>query len=60
MYSWLINELIFYVFVMVDVYYNKVKDKIIVIFIKNFFIWSMVNFGKVDIKGIDIVGNISL
>lgn len=37
----------------VDAYYNKVDDKIIAIPTKNLFIWSMVNLGKVDMKGID-------
>lgn len=59
-YSRSINELIPYVSVTADAYYNKVKDKIIAIPTKNLFIWSMVNLGKVDIKGIDIAGNISL
>ena len=59
-YSRSINELIPYVSVTADAYYNKVKDKIIAIPTKNLFIWSMVNLGKVDIKGIDVAGNISL
>ena len=59
-YSRSINELIPYVSVTADAYYNKVKDKIIAIPTKNLFIWSMVNLGEVDIKGIDIAGNISL
>ena len=59
-YSRSMNELIPYVSVTADAYYNKVKDKIIAIPTKNLFIWSMVNLGKVDIKGIDIAGNISL
>lgn len=46
--------------VTVDAYYNKVTDKIIAIPTKNLFIWSMVNLGKVDIKGVDVTGNISL
>ena len=49
-YSRSINELIPYVSVTADAYYNKVKDKIIAIPTKNLFIWSMVNLGKVDIK----------
>lgn len=44
----------------VDAYYNKVSDKIIAVPTKNLFIWSMVNLGKVDIKGVDATANISL
>lgn len=49
-----------YVSVTADAYYNRVKDKIIAIPTKNLFVWSMVNLGKVDIKGIDVTGNIQL
>lgn len=44
----------------VDAYYNRVTDKIVAVPTKNLFIWSMVNLGKVDIKGIDVTGNVSL
>ena len=44
----------------VDAYYNKVTDKIIAYPTKNLAIWSMRNLGSVDIKGIDITGNLSL
>jgi vitamin B12 transporter len=37
-----------------DAYYNRVSDKIMAIPTKNIFIWSMVNLGKVDIRGIDL------
>ncbi|MBO6118175.1 MAG: TonB-dependent receptor plug domain-containing protein [Bacteroidales bacterium] len=37
----------------IDVYYNNVKDKIVAI-PQNQFIWSMLNYGKVDIYGIDV------
>lgn len=40
-----------------DAYYNRISDKIIATPTKNLFIWSMVNLGKVDIKGIDVAGN---
>ena len=36
-----------------DLYYNKVKDKIVALPASNQFRWTMLNFGKVDIKGID-------
>jgi outer membrane receptor protein involved in Fe transport len=46
-----------------DGYYNTIKDKIIAVPNKNLFIWTMLNLGKVDIKGLDITtevnGNIS-
>ncbi len=37
-----------------DVYYNQVKDKIISIPTKDLFTWTMLNLGKVDIRGIDV------
>lgn len=36
-----------------DVYKNAITDKIMAMPTKNIFIWSMINLGKVDIKGID-------
>ncbi|WP_303010194.1 TonB-dependent siderophore receptor [uncultured Bacteroides sp.] len=44
----------------VDAYYNKVTDKIIAYPTKNLAVWSMRNLGIVEIKGVDITGNISL
>lgn len=38
----------------VDAYYNRVKDKIVAIPNRNMFIWSMMNFGKVNIAGCDV------
>lgn len=38
----------------VDVYYNLVKDKIVAIPNKNIFVWSMLNYGKVNILGTDV------
>lgn len=37
-----------------DVYYNKVKDKIIAYPKGQQFRWTMLNLGKVDIRGIDV------
>ena len=37
----------------VDGYYNLVKDKIVAIPNKNLFVWTMLNFGKVEIDGVD-------
>lgn len=39
----------------VDVYRNKVTDKIVAIPTKNLFIWTMMNIGVVEIDGIDVV-----
>ena len=58
-YSKEVCKFIPYVSATVDAYYNEVTDKIIAIPTKNLFIWSMVNLGKVEIKGIDVTGNIS-
>ena len=38
----------------VDVYYNEVENKIVATPTSNFFRWTMVNLGKVEIRGIDI------
>ncbi|WP_455498225.1 TonB-dependent receptor [Coprobacter sp.] len=40
-----------------DGYYNQVRDKIVAIPTSNFFRWTMVNLGKVRIKGIDIAAS---
>ena len=45
-----LNEFIF----TTDAYYNKVTDKILAIPRQNLFQWSMLNVGKVNIKGLDI------
>ena len=37
-----------------DVYYNLVKDKIVAIPSRNLFVWSMLNYGKVNILGCEI------
>ncbi len=39
----------------VDVYHNKVTDKIVAIPTKNLFIWTMMNIGVVEIDGVDVV-----
>lgn len=43
-----------------DGYINRIDDKIMAIPTRNLFIWSMVNLGKVDIKGLDLTSNIGL
>ena len=55
-----INKLIPFASVTVDAYYNKVQDKIIAIPTKNVFVWSMVNLGEVEIKGIDASATVSI
>jgi vitamin B12 transporter len=37
-----------------DIYYNRVKDKIIAIPGTNLFRWTMLNLGMVDIRGLDL------
>lgn len=37
-----------------DMYYNDIKDKIIAIPANNLFRWSMINMGKVAVKGVDV------
>lgn len=41
----------------VDAYYNEVTDKIVAIPGQNQFIWTMMNLGKVKIKGLDVKAN---
>ncbi|MBQ9667740.1 MAG: TonB-dependent receptor [Prevotella sp.] len=42
-----------------DAYYNKVHDKIIAYPKGQQFRWTMLNLGKVDIRGLDVVASIS-
>lgn len=37
-----------------DAFYNRVTDKIVAMPSKNLFVWSMLNVGRVDIKGTEI------
>lgn len=37
-----------------DFYINRVADKLVAIPTQNLFLWSMVNLGQVDIKGLDL------
>ena len=43
-----------------DVYYNRVKDKIVAYPKGQQFRWTMLNLGLVDIRGIDVTGLITL
>lgn len=40
--------------VQADAYYNKVENKIVATPTSNFFRWTMVNLGEVEIRGIDV------
>jgi len=44
-----------YLSLQADGYYNRVKDKIVAVPSDNLFGWSMMNLGRVDIKGTDVV-----
>jgi outer membrane cobalamin receptor len=41
-----------------DAYYNSIKDKIVAIPTKNLFGWTMLNLGKVAIRGLDVAAEI--
>ena len=53
-------EAVPYLTLTTDAYVNRVTDKIVAIPTKNLFVWSMVNLGKVDIKGIDVTGSLGI
>lgn len=55
-----ICDLIPYLTLTADAYMNRVTDKIVAIPTKNLFVWSMVNLGKVDIKGMDVTGSLGI
>lgn len=42
-----------------DVYYNIVKDKIVAFPGQNLFVWSMMNYGLVNVLGVDVNAHIS-
>ncbi|MDD4828928.1 MAG: TonB-dependent receptor [Bacteroidales bacterium] len=37
-----------------DCYYNNVRNKIVAVPQRNLFVWSIINFGEVNIKGLDM------
>ena len=53
-------EAVPYLTLTADAYVNRVTDKIVAIPTKNLFVWSMVNLGKVDIKGMDVTGSLGI
>ncbi|PZR29963.1 MAG: hypothetical protein DI535_00210 [Citrobacter freundii] len=42
----------------VDGYVNRIKDKIVAVPSQNLFSWTMLNLGKVDIKGVDVTAQL--
>lgn len=42
-----------------DAFYNRVTDKIVAVPTKNLFIWSMMNIGRVDVKGVETTAEIT-
>lgn len=59
-YSKSICEFLPYFSATIDAYYNKVSDKIVAMPTKDIFVWTMFNLGKVEIKGVDATGSLSL
>lgn len=59
-YSKAVCEFIPYFSATIDAYYNKVSDKIVAMPTKDIFVWTMFNLGKVEIKGVDATGSLSL
>ncbi|MDB5201150.1 MAG: hypothetical protein JWQ27_559 [Ferruginibacter sp.] len=47
--AWIAEQILF----TADAYYNDVKDKILAVPRLNLYQWSMMNIGKVDIRGLD-------
>lgn len=48
-----INKIIPLISVTVDAYHNGVTDKIVAYPTKNIFVWTILNYGKVDVNGLD-------
>ena len=44
--------------VQADVYYNEVENKIVSMPTSNFFRWTMVNLGEVEIRGVDVAAQL--
>ncbi len=44
----------------IDAYHNDVTDKIVAYPTKNIFVWTMLNFGKVNIDGIDFTAETAI
>ena len=48
------NSWLKYLELQTDIYYNEVENKIVATPTSNFFRWTMINLGKVEIRGVDI------
>lgn len=46
--------------VTIDAYHNSVKNKIVAYPTKNIYTWTMLNYGKVNIDGLDVNGEITV
>ncbi|KAA6335215.1 iron complex outermembrane receptor protein [termite gut metagenome] len=55
-----INSSVPFLSIIADMYCNKVTNKIVALPTKNLFVWSVVNLGQVNIKGIDVSAHIRL
>jgi outer membrane receptor protein involved in Fe transport len=49
-----LNRLFPYFSIAADVYYNQIDNKIVATPRQNMFIWSVENYGKVEMKGVDV------
>ena len=49
-----VNKNLPYFSLHINLYYNKIEDKIIAVPTQNLFVWAIVNYGKVEILGTDI------
>ena len=54
------SSLVRYVALTADAYYNRVTDKIVAIPTNNMFVWSMLNMGRVAIRGLDLRADLTL
>ena len=54
------NQFVQSVSLQADVYYNRVKDKIVAMPSSNLFRWTMMNLGEVEIKGLEANANLGL
>ncbi|KAA6339364.1 TonB-dependent receptor [termite gut metagenome] len=55
-----ISSFVSFLSIIADIYYNKVTNKIVALPTKNLFVWSVINLGQVDIKGMDVSAHIHL
>lgn len=48
----------FYINLKMDLYNNNVRDKIVAMPSKNLFVWSIINYGEVSIRGMDLEASV--